>query len=139
MSLVATQEGCSRLWLQIWGITALGNPWVHLYGSSHTPAHTDTYSTYSAIELSSGGGYAAQQLTVPGTNWTIATVTAGAQATYITLTWTFTGAESVYGYWLGDSTNTYSLWAEQFAAAFVFPSTGGTFTLSLPPTLTSTP
>lgn len=136
MSLVVTQEGADRLWRQILGLASLGVPQLHLYGSSHVPAHTDTYSTYASIELAVSG-YAPVAL-APG-NWTLAPVAAGAQATYNTISWTFNGACTVFGYWVADAANQYALFAEQFVNSFVYTSSGGMFSLILPPTLTSTP
>lgn len=138
MSLVVTQEGAIRLWQQLLKIVDIGYPIVHLFGAAHTPAHTDTEATYAALELSVAG-YAAIQLTQPGANWTIAAIGAGAQASYLVLNWTFTAGCSVYGYWLSDSTNTYSLWGEAFASPFVYGSSGGPLSLQLQPYLASNP
>lgn len=138
MSLVVTQEGGSALWKQILQITELGVPNVHLFGSAHEPAHTDTYATYAAIELAVAG-YAPIPLADPATDWSIAPIPAGAKATYVAITWVFTAACAVYGYWLADASDTYSIFAEQFAAPYVFPTAGGTFPIVLPPTITSTP
>jgi hypothetical protein len=136
--IVVTQEGASRLWLQVFGIASIGYPYVHLYSNNYSPQHTDTYSTYAPHELS-GGGYSPIQLVNPSANWTIAAIGAGAQASYVMITWTFTGAQTLWGYWLSDGTNTYSLWAEQFASSFVYGSGGGTFLLQLQPWLASQP
>lgn len=138
MSLVLTQEGAFEIWSQILGISSIGYPWVHLYSALHAPAHTDTYATYGAIELAVGG-YAPIQLASPATTWTIAPIGAGAQAVHLTISWLVTGACSIDGYWLADASNTYSLWAELFGVVYTYPAGGGTFQLTLPPWLASSP
>lgn len=139
MALVLTQEGGLQLWKYLLGISPAIIPAVHLFGAAHSPAHTDTESTYAAIELAGGGGYAPISLSGPTVNWTLGKIPAGAQATYISISWTFTGTQNIFGYWLSDPANMYSLWAEAFAAEYQFPANGGVFTLVLPPTLTSQP
>lgn len=135
MGLVATQEGCAALWQQILGIESIGLPNVHLVGRPHTPAPTDTYATYAAVELVVSG-YAPKSLVNPAVDWTIAAVPTGAQAAYLTLSWSLGGACVVYGYWLSDAANQRSLWGEAFASPDTFTA-GGLFRLQLPPTLTS--
>lgn len=137
--LVVTQEGATLLWQWMLGILTPTNPIVHLFGSAHTPAHTDTESTYAAIELPSANGYAPIVLTSPGTNWTITPDPVGAKATHTAISWTFTAALTVYGYWLSDNSGTISLWAEAFNPAYVFLAGGGVFPLTLPPLLFSQP
>lgn len=138
MALVATQEGCMALWQQLLGLYAIGNPVVRLLGQAYAPQHTDTLATYAPLEVV-GAGYAPIQLANPRPNWQITPLPNGAQAAYPTLSWSFTAAVTVYGYWLNDATATYSLWAEAFASPFVFGPAGGVLNLTLPPTLTSQP
>jgi hypothetical protein len=136
--IVVTQEGAIALWRAMLGIAPIGYPYVRLFGTAHTPAHGDTDSTYAAIELAVAG-YAPIQLTSPAANWTLAPIGAGAQATYLTLAWSFGAACTVYGYWLDDGSHTYSLWAEAFPSPFVFGVSGGPLTLQLVPWLASWP
>jgi hypothetical protein len=138
MSLCVTQEGAEAIWQQIFAIASLGSPNVHLVGQPFTPAHSDTYSTYGSIELVVPG-YAPIALNNPSSDWSIAPLNAGAQATYVQLNWTFSGACSVYGYWVANQANSLSLWSELFSSPVVFGSSGGQFPLILPPTLTSLP
>lgn len=138
MAVVVTQEGALRIWSQIFGISSIGYPYLHLFSTQHTPAHGDTEATYAAIELVVSG-YAPFALTQPPVNWSLAAIGAGAQATYTTVSWTFTAAATVWGYWLADQTNTYSLWAEVFPTSFVYGSQGGVFSLQLVPWLASYP
>jgi hypothetical protein len=135
VGLVATQQGCAALWQQLWGIESIGLPNVHLVGQPHQAAATDTYASYAAVELIAGG-YAPKSLVNPAVDWSIAPVPNGAQASYITLSWSLTTACTVYGYWIADQANQRALWGETFAAPFVLPS-NFLFSLQLPPTLTS--
>lgn len=137
--LTVTQEGAGALWQAILNVIPIGLPWCHLYGQAHTPAHTDTYLTYAAIAVPPSSGYLAQQLVQPGANWAIGPIGAGAQAQYITLSWTLTGPATVYGYWISDQPNSRSLWAEQLAAPWVWSAAAPVFTLSLIAWLTSYP
>jgi hypothetical protein len=137
MSLVATQEGCSALWQQILGIRAIGAPWVRLFGQAWTPSHTDTIATYAAVELAVGG-YSPVSLK-GGINWQVSALPNGAQAFWPLVQWSFIAGCTVYGYWLNDASNMYSLVAEAFAAPFSFGAAGGPFQLQLPLTLTSLP
>lgn len=136
--LTVTQEGAIRIWQATLGILPIGYPFVHLYGASHVPIHTDTDSVYAAIELAVAG-YAPIQLTSPGADWTLTPIGAGAQAAYLTLSWNFTAPCTVYGYWLDDGPRVYSLWAEQFPSPFVYGAGGGPLTLQLLPWLASYP
>jgi hypothetical protein len=138
MAIVLTQEGGKLLWQYMLGI----KPWtfmtLHLIGDSFTVAHTSTQALLAPHELVTVG-YGAAQI-IPGTaNWTFTPITQGQQATYIPLSWTFAGACVVYGYWLSDSTQTISIFGENFAAPFVYNANGGQFVLNLPPTLISVP
>ena len=137
--MVLTQEGGNRLWKWILGIVAPVNPFVHLLGSYYNPLHTSTLSNFTANELPLASGYAPIQLVNPSSDWTLTGITAGEQATYNLLTWTFTGAKSVYGYYVSDDTDTVSIWGEVFGVYYTFPAGGGVFTLSLPPYLISCP
>jgi hypothetical protein len=139
MSLVLTQEGASLCWSMIWDLGRdIGIPYCHLFGSAHSPSHTDTQSTYAGIELIAGG-YAPYPLVNASVRWTVAPIPPGAQAAYQTIVWSLTSACSIYGYWLSDQSDTYSLWGELFAVVYTYPSVGGVFQLALLPTLTSTP
>jgi len=139
MGFVLSQEGGVLLWQYILGILSAVNPFVHLLGSTFTPAHTSVLSNFAGHELPLASGYAPIQLTNPGANWTLTPIAAGALATHTILPWTFTGALSVYGYYLSDDTHSISWGGELLADVYTFPSSGGLFTLSLPPYLISCP
>lgn len=138
MAIVLTEEGGQVLWNTILGLTpAAGLPRVHLLGANHAIAHSDTETVLVASEAS-GAGYA-PILVSPAASWVVATLADGAQATYPTLTWTFTSAITIYGYWLSDNTNTYSLFGETFTNPFIYTSSGGVFLLNLLSYLVSQP
>ncbi len=137
--MILTQEGAQAFWKYILKITTPPNPYVHLLGTSYANGHGSTLANFLANELPMSSGYAPIQLVNPGSDWTLANVAAGATATYNTLTWTFTGALTVYGYWVSDDTNSWSWWGESLVPAFTFLAAGGVFTLSLPPYLISCP
>jgi hypothetical protein len=137
--IVGTLEGAYLFWDYILKITTPNNPYVHLLGSAYTPLHTSTLANFAANQLPLVSGYAPIQLVNPGANWTITYIAAGAQATYTTLSWTFTAALTVYGYYLSDDGAGISWWGEAFIPAYIFPAAGGLFTLSLPPYLVSCP
>jgi hypothetical protein len=136
--VVLTQEGGIYLWKVILGAATPGPYVVHLFASDYQPQHTDTLATYAAIELVVSG-YAPIQLVNPSTLWAITAVPYGAQAAYQQISWAFAGACTVYGYYVVESTNTWSVWAELFATPFVYGSSGGPFGLQLIPSQISCP
>lgn len=109
---------------------------LRLFASSHTPAVTDTLTTYTAIEASFTG-YAAKTLTrsVSGTTWatpaatgsTIDPTNHNSYSTYgsAAQSWSATSAQTIYGYFWSGVTSGVGLIAEQFASsvALVNPST----------------
>ena len=139
MSLVLTQEGASTLWKWVLGITPLNTPNCHLFGEAFTPQHIDTEATFAAYELPRAAGYAPIALATPAEDWTISPISQGAQAVYYPLLWMLTAQVTIYGYWLSDFSNTYSLWAEEFEDPFPLPFGGGYFSLILPPQMVSLP
>jgi hypothetical protein len=108
---------------------------LRLFKSSHTPAVTDTLSTYTAIE-STFTGYSAKALTrsiaagtwgaVALTGSTIDATNHNAISTYGTQqSWSATSAESAYGHFWAGATSGVGLLAEQWASSvgLVNPST----------------
>lgn len=126
---VLTQEGATIFLKYLLKITVPPNPYLHLIGSPHTVVHTDTLTSLLAVELPLASGYAPVQLTSPGTFWALSNLTAGANALGSTVPWTFTGALSVYGYWLSDDTNMISWGGETFTPSYTFPAGGGPFSM----------
>jgi hypothetical protein len=100
-----------------------------LYATSHTPAVTDTLSTYAAI-AASFAGYSAKLLTrsIAAGTWSVPTVSGttidpagiNARSTYNAASpqaWTATSAQVIYGYYLWGVTSGNGLAAEQFASS----------------------
>lgn len=129
MALVMTQEGALRIMQWFLGVFPPVIPNLHLFGVAFTPHETNRVSDFAANEVTPGQGYAALPLSSPRAGWTLAEITAGAQGQYQTVSWTFTAATNVYGYYLSDDTLPVSLWAEAFGTPFLYPS-GGVFAMN---------
>lgn len=102
---------------------------ARLFVNNIAPSFTSTLATF--IECSNAG-YAAQALTAA--NWAGSTTGGFANYSYPTLDFTFTvdaGPQTVYGYFLENTTNGELLWAGRLASPFVIPSGGGTLSLNI--------
>lgn len=136
---VVSQEGAQQFQAGMVGIAAMGAAQVRLMGSPGTPLHTWTLATYLALELPATGGYAAQTIPASFAGWTASVLTAGGRLTSEILTWTFTTALTVYG-WFIQFAGTGVCWGgEEFSPAFTFAAGGGVFTWMLPLDLISCP
>jgi hypothetical protein len=113
----------------------LENFLLGLFATSHTPAVTDTLSTYTAIEATFTG-YSQKTLTrsIAGGTWgavgltgtTIDGTNNNAKSTYGTQqSWSATSAQTVYGHFWKGATSGVGLLAEQWASSvgLVSPST----------------
>ena len=113
----------------------LENWQLALFASSHTPAVTDTVSTFNAIEATFTG-YSRKTLTrtQTGSTWAAAALTGttidgtnhNAISSYQTQqSWSATSSQTVYGHYLVGASSTVGLLAEQWASsvALVNPST----------------
>lgn len=91
---------------------------LHLFQVDHTPVEADVATSYTEVNT---GGYAAISLTSP---WTIAgDPTEGG---YPQVSFDFTGAATVYGYYVTNGDNSILLWAEKFSdGPYNIPSGGG--------------
>jgi len=91
---------------------------LHLFEVDHTPVEADVVTSYDEV---STGGYASIALTSP---WTISgDPTEGA---YPQVSFDFTGAATVYGYYVTNGDNSILLWAERFSdGPYNIPSGGG--------------
>jgi len=139
MALVVTQEGALALWQQILDIGGgIGFPVLHLLGASYAPLHTSTLANFAANELAVAG-YAPVSLINPTTDWSLTPIGAGNQAQYLLITFTFTAACTIYGYYLSDSADSVSLWGEEFSTPFVYGTLGGSFGIQLINWLASQP
>lgn len=130
MPLIVPDEGERRLLEYLVGKTPTGNLVLHLYTNS-VDLSTETFTASSFTEAasvntssSSSTGYQAAPL--EGANWTASTTAGVSAAVYNTsITFTFSNAQSIYGYYVTDTSNRI-LWAEEFPGApFTLPSTGG--------------
>jgi len=108
--------------------TAQGDLKLKLYKSNTTPAEADTVSTYTE---STATGYAAKTLT--GASWTITTDGGGVTtASYAAQTFTYSAAESVYGYYVTNNAGTTLLFAEKFSdGPYNIPAGGGSVTVTI--------
>jgi hypothetical protein len=126
MSLVISDLGDALALGRMLDKTAQGDLKLHLFTNNYTPGKGDTTSS---VTEASDGSYSAATLT--GASWSIATVSHTTTATYPAVTFTFAGAQTVYGYYLTDSGGTTLVGAELFASALTIPSSGGTITVTL--------
>jgi len=92
---------------------------LHLYKVDKVPAEADVASGYTEVNT---GGYASISLTA---QWTIGT-SDPTEASYAQVSFDFTGAATVYGYYVTDAANSILLWAEKFNdGPYNIPSGGG--------------
>jgi hypothetical protein len=76
-------------------------------------------------------------ITLVGSNWTTTTPASLGTAVYSEVTFTFTTAVSVYGYYVTSTNASTLLWCERFSGApFTLPTGGGTIGISPKVTLT---
>jgi|GEM_PF-1942287 len=126
MPLVVPDEGERRLLAYVVNKTAPTNLVLRLYTNS-IDLSIETWNSASLTEAS-GAGYSSVTLT--GANWTISTVAGVTAAVYnTTVTFSFSEARDIRGYYLTDTSGAI-LWGEEFPGApFSLPSTGGEITI----------
>jgi hypothetical protein len=135
MAAKVLKTGQSQWLTDLLGGGTLESILLGLFSTSHTPAVTDTLSTYTAIEASFTG-YSQKTLTrtiaagtwgtVALTGSTIDGVNHNAISTYGTQqSWSATSAQTVYGHFWKGNTSGVGLLAEQWGSsiALVNPST----------------
>lgn len=121
MAFITTYSGEVSLLKYMLNFAPADNKVLHLFTNNQTPAQSDVLSNYTE---SVAAGYAASTLT--GTAWTISTVAGTSSAQYAQQTFSFSAAETLYGYYITDNAATQVIWAERFAAApFTMPVSGG--------------
>ena len=121
MSLVMSSIGDVESLKRVLNYSAADDVKIHLFTNNHTPVAADTLSNYTE---STATGYGAVTLT--GTDWTISTIGGVTTATHATaVTFTYTAAENVYGYYITNNASTVLLWAELFSTYCPIPSGGG--------------
>jgi len=97
---------------------------LHLYKVDKTPAETDVVTSYTEVNT---GGYA--PITLSNT-WNIST-TDPTEASYAQVSFDFTGAATVYGYYVTNNNGTILLWAEKFSdGPYNIPSGGGSIKIT---------
>ena len=142
MSMKILQTGMVQLEKDLLAGGSLENWSLRLFSTSHTPAVTDTLSTYTAIEASFTG-YSAKTLTrtMSGSTWSTPTATgttinaAGdALSTYgsSAQSWSATSAQTIYGYFWSGLTSATGILAEAFASSISLTNPS---TLNLTPVL----
>lgn len=93
-----------------------------LYTNNHTPVQNDSLSSYTILSAS---GYAAQQTL--GGSWTRVDMGTFVQYQHANLTFTWTGAATIYGIVVSDSSGNF-IGAELFTSGpFTFPSGSNSF------------
>ena len=114
---------------------------LRTFSTAHTPAVTDTLSTYTAIETSVAG-YSAITITrsVSGTTWstpaatgtTIDSTNNNAKSTYGSSSpqFSYTASGTIYGYFIKGATNGKCMGGEAFASSFTV-SNGSTLSIPL--------
>lgn len=100
---------------------------LRLYTNNITPSKSDLLATYTQA---SGSGYAA--ISMPRGSWVFSNTGAGGNgnAQYPAQSWTFTGAITVYGYYIVDSSSGLLMWAERFAGAPLTFAAAGVLTIT---------
>ena len=127
MALTAPTTGEVKLLHYITNMVSPTNLVLHLYSNDPTIAAALTTSTIT--EVGAGIGYA--PITLVGTAWTTTTPGGLGTAVYSEVTFTFTTAQSVYGYYVTSTSSSQLLWIERFSGApFTLPSGGGTIAIS---------
>ena len=96
---------------------------MHLY--TNDPSISATTVIGNITEVGGSIGYA--PITLIGTGWTTSTPANLGTAIYSEVTFSFTTAQSVYGYYVTSTSASTLLWMERFSGApFTLPSGGGT-------------
>lgn len=122
MALVVPDDGERRLLTYIVNKASPTNLVLHLYTNS-VSLSGETFTSASFTEASASGYVA---VTLTGANWTVSTTTGVSTAVYNTsIVFTFSVGQSVYGYYVTDTSGNI-MWAEEFPGApFVLPAGGG--------------
>ena len=116
MALVVPNGGETVLLDRLLKLTNVtDNYLLHLYKNNYTPLSTSVKSDFTEANFTN---YAATTLT--RSTWASSTLNGSnkAQSTYAAQSWTCgVTTNTVYGYYMTDSTDTTLLWAEQFGIA----------------------
>jgi hypothetical protein len=122
MAIVGTKVGDGVFLAQM---TALHME-LRLYVNAHAPGYDDDPTAY--VEPV-GGGYGVADM--PAVNWGVANADPFSYGFYPPITYAFTAAVTVRGYFVLVRGTTQILFAEAFTAPFVFGAGGGPLQISL--------
>lgn len=127
MALTAPTVGEVTLLQYLVNMASPTNLVLHLYNNDPTISAATVIGNIT--EVPSGIGYL--PITLVGTAWTTTTPASLGTAVYSEVTFSFTTAQSVYGYYVTSTSSTALLWLEKFSGApFTLPAGGGTISIS---------
>lgn len=105
----------------------IGNLRLRLFTNSLTPSNTDAVGAYTECVDSL---YAAAVLA--GGTWTLSAISNGKATIYPAVTFTFSGSNSLYGWYLTDSANAIVYGAGNFVSPpVIIPVGGGTYSVQV--------
>lgn len=127
MALQAPTVGEVILLQYIVNLVSPTNLVLHLYTNDPTIGQSTVIGNIT--EVAAGVGY--NPITLAGTGWTTTTPGSQGTAVYSEVTFTFTTAQSVYGYYVTSTSASTLLWLEKFSGApFTLPAGGGTIAIT---------
>ncbi len=104
-----------------------GNLRIKLFTNSFTIVEGTVVGDFTEA---TAAGYPAGGLILTQGSWTVANDAGTSSGTYTQQTFTFTGSETVEGYYITDLAGTNVLWAEEFVAPANIPAGGGTLRIT---------
>lgn len=117
MALIVPNEAETIMLQRILGVDVR----LKLFTNDITPAET---TVLADLTEASGSGYADKQLATG--NWSYDFDAGDARASYSQQDFVFTGAQTLYGYYVTDNPATKILWVERFPdAPWIIPAGGG--------------
>ena len=126
MTLSAPTVGEVVLLQYLVNLAAPTNLVLHLY--TNDPSITSSI-TMASLSEATATGY--NPITLVGASWTTTTPAGLGTAVYSEVTFTYTTAVSVYGYYVTSTNSATLLWLERFSGApFTLPTGGGTIGIS---------
>jgi len=126
MALTVPTVGEVVLLQYLTNMVAPTNLVMHLYTNDPT---VDDNIVVGNITEAAAAGYA--PITLVGSAWTTTTPGGLGTAVYSEVTFSFTTAASIYGYYVTSTNASTLLWVERFSGApFTLPSGGGTVGIS---------
>jgi len=127
MSLLVPDVGEVLLLQKALNKVAADDVKIHLYSSNYTPVEGDTITATDSFGLITDPA----AIVLTGANWTVSSAAGTTTAEHAQQTFTFTGAETVYGYVVTNNAETEMLWAERFTdGPYTIPSGGGSIKIT---------